>query len=227
MRKQMLMMVMMAAALLAGGAFADAEDAAVNRLFNTFNSESVLINKDAAEQQKIKSLTRLNEAVRTRLIAEVAKSLDADGRLPSYGSGDITVYEFSDYQCGYCRRVFSFLDAAAERGEVQIKVVELPVLGPASEELAKLALTAWQQNNYAHYHRLLMRAPPPNDADIAKLRAGLQDGDTKTIEAILKRNFQVADLLGVRGTPAFIINNRYISGALNEEQFLRLIRAGQ
>ena len=117
------------------------------------------------------------------------------------------------------------MDAAAERGEVQIKVVELPVLGPASEELAKLALTAWQQNNYAHYHRLLMRAPPPNDADIAKLRAGLQDGDTKTIEAILKRNFQVADLLGVRGTPAFIINNRYISGALNEEQFLRLIPA--
>ncbi len=211
-----------------GGAFADGadgEDAAVNRLFDAFGKGGgAPLSEDAAERQKLESLARLNEAVRERLVAEVVMALDKDGRLPVYGDGDITVYEFSDYQCGYCRRVFSYLDAAAARGEVQIKVVELPVLGDTSREMAKAALAAWRQGKYEQYHRFLMRAPPPKtDDDIALLGEGL-DADAGEISEILKSNFAVANLLGVQGTPAFIINGRYIPGALREEQFLRLIR---
>lgn len=201
----------------------DGEDAAVNQLFDAFDNSGAPLDDAAAESQKMESLARLNAAVRTRLIAEVAAALDEDGRLPVYGDGGVTIYEFSDYQCGYCRRVFSFLDAAAERGEIRIKVVELPVLGETSEKLAKVALAAWQQGKYENYHRLLMRISPPKTAeDMALLNDGL-DADDAAIEAMLRRNFEVANLLGVRGTPAFIINGRYIGGAINEEQFRRLI----
>lgn len=201
----------------------DGKDAAVNQLFDAFDNSGAPLDDAAAESQKMESLTKLNAAVRGRLIAEVAAVLDEDGRLPVYGDGGITIYEFSDYQCGYCRRVFSFLDAAAARGEIKIKVIELPVLGETSEKLAKVALAAWQQGKYENYHRLLMRIPPPKTAeDMALLNDGLE-ADDAAIEEMLRRNFAVANLLGVRGTPAFIINGRYIGGAINEEQFRRLI----
>lgn len=235
-RRVLAAMVLAAAVVVAGlGVFVntaaaegaedkDNEDAAVNRLFDTFGKTGgAPLTDSAAEKQKIESLAKLNDAVRGRMIAEVVGALDEDGRLPVYGNGDIIVYEFSDYQCGYCRRVFSFLDAAAARGEVQIRVIELPVLGETSERLAKLALAAWQKGEYENFHRSLMRAPPPKtSADMALLGEGL-DADNAAIDDMLERNFEVANLLGVRGTPAFIINNRYIGGAMSEEQFRRLI----
>lgn len=227
-RRAIMMMILAAAfafaafgAVVAAADDKDNEDAAVNQLFDAFGKSKAPLAD--AESQKMESLTRLNNAVRGRMIAEVVAALEADGRLPVYGSGDIIVYEFSDYQCGYCRRVFSFLDAAAERGEVQVRVIELPVLGRTSEQLAKLALAAWKKGEYEKFHRLLMRLPPPKTAeDMALLSEGL-DADDATIVQMIERNFEIANVLGVRGTPAFIINNRYIGGAMSEAQFRRLI----
>ncbi len=228
----------------------DAEEAAVERLFEEFHKgeapppQARLLSPEeetppppAAEEMpaEMRSLARINAAVKKRLITEVAAILEREG-MPQFGESGVTVYEFSDYKCGYCRHVFSYLDAAVRRGEIQIKVVELPVLGPASEQMARGALAAWRQGKYADFHRLFMSAPANlSQGDVVRLagEAGMDeealiaDADSEETGAVLRRNFQAARLLGVYGTPAFIIGDRYIGGAMSEEDFLRIIREGR
>ena len=242
------MAIVAAAAVLAGGTAGDwhdeitpGESAAMERLFDAYRESQAQqddgantnSNTNAAPKLKLETLARMREAVRERMLAEVVAALDEEGRLPEFGGGDVTVYEFSDYQCGFCRRVFPFLDAAAERGEIRIKVVELPVLGPKSLDMARAALAAWKQNKFPEYHRALMRAPPPQTKE-ELVRFAMEIGideetlaaaaDDEATEEILERNFQAAALIGVRGTPAFIINNKFIAGAMSEEDFLKMIR---
>ena len=242
------MAIVAAAAVLAGGAAADwhdeitpGESAAMERLFDAYRESqaqqddgaSANSNTNAAPKLKLETLARMREAVRERMLAEVVAALDEEGRLPEFGDGGVTVYEFSDYRCGFCRRVFPFLDAAAARGEVRVKVVELPVLGPESLDMARAALAAWKQNKFPEYHRALMRRPPPQTKEELvrfAMELGIDEetlaaaADDEATEEMLERNFQVAALIGVRGTPAFIINNKFVAGAMSEEDFLKMIR---
>ena len=154
-------------------------------------------------------------------------------------SGDVTVVEFFDYQCGYCKRSLASIIGLL-KSDKQVRVVwkELPILGPASRFAARAAMAAKKQEKYFQFHVALMgargRLTEQKVMDVAKdvgLEVARLRGDMKDpkIEAYLDETQQLATALGIRGTPAFVIGNTVVRGAIDEagmKQIIAQMRAG-
>ena len=110
---------------------------------------------------------------------------------------------------------------------------EFPILGPSSEIAAKSALAAKKQGKYIEFHDELMRPGPINDErikatatklglDLEKLNTDIQNPE---IEQEIMRNYQLAEELGINGTPAFIIGGELIPGAIELDKLKKIIAA--
>lgn len=179
----------------------------------------------------IDNILKLKYAVNDAVIASTLQSLAGES-FPTFGAGEVKIYEFSDYQCGYCRRVFTALDAAAQAGDATIALIEYPILGDMSNAAARHALAAHKQGKFALFHRRLMGGGRPITDDLLRqtaLESGLnmpqleRDLNAPAISAQLEQNFKLAALLKITGTPALIINNTVYRGALREPDLKRLI----
>ena len=134
---------------------------------------------------------------------------------------DVTVVEFFDYACGYCRRSQSAVHALL-RDDPQVRLVyrELPILGESSQRASIASLKAAATPRYAAFHDALF-ALSPEQIGLAAQRAGLPaarlaGAPDVAEEAEIRRNLDLARALGVSGTPAWVIGNRVIDGALDE-----------
>ena len=148
--------------------------------------------------------------------------------------GDVTIVEFFDYQCQYCRVVAPRLAALrSEDDEIRYVYKELPILGPVSEVAARAALAAHKQGLYEVFHDALMNYPgrikqrdifsvaKEVGLDIERLR---EDMKAPEIEASIARTRQLASALGINGTPAFVIGDQLVPGAVGIEQLRSLVR---
>jgi protein-disulfide isomerase len=132
--------------------------------------------------------------------------------------GDVTLVEFFDYACPYCRA--SNPDVARLlREDRRLKVVwrDYPVLGPDSEQAAVASLAAAQAGRYRRFHDALYAAGRPSAATIATARqaAGLTDVQpTDAIRGEVQRNYELARAIGATGTPTFVIGDRVLQGAV-------------
>ena len=169
-------------------------------------------------------------------IAQRQDELLRDPMAPVVGAPDaaITVVEFFDYRCPYCKSVAEDMVATLEaEGDVRIVFKEFPILGPESVFAAKAALAADRQGKYRDFHLALMLFKGQLDTDavlrVAE-RVGLDVGRLKTdmeapeIQAALDRNLELAAALGIRGTPAFVIGEQMIPGAIDMTELRRLVR---
>lgn len=175
--------------------------------------------------------TRKADAAETtdrQLVADHRDALFADGFSYVGGApdGDVTVVEFLDYQCGYCRRAHPELAELLETdGNIRFIVKELPILGPGSELAARAAvatLIAEGPEAYARLNDTLLRSEGPiNDAsldrtlksvglDPAKVRAGMEDPE---VARRLAETRALAAALDIQGTPAFVFEDRMLRGA--------------
>ncbi|KMO30323.1 DSBA oxidoreductase [Methylobacterium tarhaniae] len=151
-------------------------------------------------------------------------------------NGDVTLVEFFDYNCGYCKRALTDIQTLI-KGDPKLKVVlrDFPVLGPDSLEASKVALAAKQQlkgDKLFDYHiRLLESRGRVNGEraiavakemglDVAKLQKDMQAPD---IQAALQENVGLGDKLGLSGTPAFIIGDEIIPGAVGVEPIRKTV----
>lgn len=151
--------------------------------------------------------------------------------------GDVTVVEFFDYRCPYCKSVATaFIDMFEKDENVRFVMKEYPILGPDSEFAAKAALAAEKQGKYRELHMALMDFKGKLTADDVRqiaLAVGLdmsrleEDMQDPAIAASINRNFELGDALGVRGTPAFVIGNELIPGAISGEEMQRRIAAAR
>lgn len=143
--------------------------------------------------------------------------------------GDVTIYEFFDYKCGYCKRALeTVLTLLEEDKNLRFVFMELPILSEESGLAAKAALAAIDQNGYFDFHNDLMMArgslnqgrifemATAAGMDAGKLAKRMNDQD---IEAALARNQQLAIGLGIRGTPGFIVGDKIMRGALPIDEF--------
>ncbi|MEE4378589.1 MAG: DsbA family protein [Candidatus Competibacteraceae bacterium] len=138
-------------------------------------------------------------------------------------AGDVTVVEFMDYNCPYCRKAYkSLLQLTKDDPNIKLLFKEMPVLGEGSEFAARAALAAQQQNLYMAFHNALMEFNGRlNEQAILSIaeQSGLnvdqlkQDMTDPKIQATIDRNMQLAQALGVRGTPAFVIGDEVVRGA--------------
>ncbi|MGE3231626.1 MAG: DsbA family protein [Hyphomicrobium sp.] len=177
-------------------------------------------------QTALETKAAKEEAERTKkLVAEHAKDIYRAPNAPVAGNpnGDITVVEFFDYNCGYCKRGFSEVAKLVEQDKnVRVVFKEFPILRDESEQAAKVALAARMQGKYWEVHRDLiqtkglvneavaLKVAEAHGLDMAKLKADMVSPEVK---AELDRVKELANKLGVNGTPHFLVGDQAIGGA--------------
>ena len=172
--------------------------------------------------------------------AQIAKHKDElvhDTKSPESGNpaGDVTIVEFFDYRCPYCKQVEPDLETLLKQdGRIRLVYKEFPILGPESMIATRVSLAALQQSpqKYARLHAALMSSKGQLSQDSvlkAAEAAGLDVGRIKTdmngpeVDALIKRNYDLAETLNIRGTPAFIVGNEMTPGAVDLPMFKKLV----
>ncbi len=146
--------------------------------------------------------------------------------------GDVTVVEYYDYNCGYCRASLPMVASLLQRDHnIRLVYRDLPILSDESRVAARASLAAAAQGKFQAFHDALYAAGPLSDATIAAAASGagvdLKAADTKRLDAEIARNLDTAAKLGMSGTPSWVIGNRVLSGALPIEELEKAIAAAR
>lgn len=152
------------------------------------------------------------EATRGEIAANRGELLN-DPSTPTGGNprGEVTIVEFFDYRCPYCKLVELEVEALLqEDSKLRIAYKEFPILGPESTFAVHVALAAVKQGRYEQFHPammttkghitddVIMKVAGQSGLDIARIKA---DMNAPAIDQIIKRNYDLADALDIRGTP--------------------------
>lgn len=185
------------------------------------------------------------EAMSRLRAKETAHSIAADrtaierpfaGAWAGNPQGDVTLVMFSDYACVYCRASAPDIQRLlAEDPRLKVVWREIPVLGPPSEAAAHAALAAAKQNRYLPFHRALFVDARPDQAHLAAAAraAGLEparlaaDGRAADVGQEIDANIALATRLGVSGTPAFVVGDQMLSGAVGHDRLAAAIAAAR
>lgn len=224
-----------------GGAQAAAQDAAATlsrdqieqivREYLLSNPEVII---EAIEGLEEKRRRATQDSQREALAAQRDMVFnDPDAPVGGNPAGDVTLVEFFDYRCPYCKQVAEPLaQLIKEDGKVRFVFKELPVLGPDSVVAARAALAARLQGKYVEMHDALLRHRGKyDDQAIARIAAEVKldprrlkaDMEKPEITAMLDRNRQLARDLAVTGTPAFVIGNVVVPGAVDLDTLRKLV----
>jgi protein-disulfide isomerase len=160
-----------------------------------------------------------------------------DPEIPALGNpqGDLTVVEYFDYQCPYCKKIApEIAQVVREDGKIRLVLKDWPIFGAVSKSAAQLALAAKYQNKYQEAHDALIGAAArlsdttipelltKAGVDVDKAKQDLQ-AHQKTIDDLLFRNDDQADAFGFEGTPAFIVGFFRVPGVVEMNVFKQII----
>ena len=171
-----------------------------------------------------------------KAIAEQHARLYTDPDSPVGGNpqGNVSIIEFFDYRCPYCKEVEPSLEALLkEDANLRIVYKEFPILGPASVYASRVALAARRQGKYDAFHRSMMAKKGKIDEDVVletaasvgldidKLKADLMAPE---VGGIIQRDYDLAEALDIQGTPAFIVGDTLVPGVADIATLRRLVR---
>ncbi|HEY2889979.1 MAG TPA: DsbA family protein [Dongiaceae bacterium] len=224
-RLSLLLALLLAAALPARADDPSAADVAkIQKIIADYLKSHPEVVVDALQEYQKKQDAMKADAAR-QTIASAHDELLNDAANPEAGNpkGDVTVVEFFDYRCPYCKAVAGDLQKAISAdGNVRVIYKEFPILGPESLVASRAALAAAVQGKYQPFHdKLLAFKGNLDDAtiyaiagdaglDVTKLKADMQKPEIKDQ---IGRNYHLADKLNIQGTPAFIIGDVLLPGA--------------
>ena len=207
---------------------------AVRKIVREYLLEHPEVIEDAIRVLQVRREARKQDRVRAAL-------REHDGLLRSHPmspvsgnpNGDVTLVEFFDYQCGYCKRSLQPLkDLLESDGQLRIVWKEFPILGPVSRFAARAGMAAARQGRYLEYHVAVMgsRGKLTEDRvmamaadaglDVRRLRRDMRD---PAIENYLDETIRLARTLGINGTPAFVIGDTLVPGAVGGDRLKELI----
>lgn len=197
----------------------------------------------------MQAIQKLREKQATEAKQKAAEALSKykdelfnDAASPSIGdakTADVTLVEFFDYHCGYCKHMLPDL-AKLVKEDKKLRVVfrEFPILGDDSVLAAKAALAVNRiaKDKYFDYHSVLMKTQGKFDEkallDAAK-KVGVNADKVKAemakpeVAAQIEKNREIAESLGIRGTPAIIIGNDFTPGALSYDDMKKAVEAAR
>src|SRR6266446_5504750 len=145
--------------------------------------------------------------------------------------GDVTLVEFFDYNCGYCKRALAdMLNLMKEDAKLRVVLKEFPVLGPGSVEAAQVAVAVRMKDptgkKYLDFHQKLLGGRGAADKaramavakevglDMAKIEKDLSSAEVRNT---LEENFKLAEAMGMNGTPSYVIGKQVVIGAVGAE----------
>jgi protein-disulfide isomerase len=172
--------------------------------------------RQAEEKERVKTVIA---ARRNELLNDPASPVSGNP------NGDVTVVEFFDYRCGFCKRAAGAV-SQLQKDDRSVRVVykDFPILGEASEVAAKAALASRAQGKHQAYHEALLAAKGDLSKETALAIARDVGLDAKKLErdmekpewtAVIERNRALAKELGISGTPGFIVGEELYPGALD------------
>lgn len=232
-------MLMLAAPLRAESPLAnldDADRAALQEEIRNYLLENpeILVEMYSLLEERQRAATAETEQ---SLVSDNAKALFEDGFSYVGGNpeGDVTLVEFLDYQCGYCRKAHPDVARLIEEdGNIRWIVKEFPILGPNSELAARAAIStklAEGDETYARLHEALMTSPPvteqnldamltANGLDAAKIRAGM---DAPEVTRRIAATHELARTLNIAGTPTFVLGDELVRGYVPLDQLETIV----
>jgi protein-disulfide isomerase len=224
----LLILALLILALPVGRASADeftpAQRAEIVRILREALKQDPSILREAVETMKDDDTRREADAARTAIVAHRDTMVMPADPVAGNPKGAVTIVEFYDTRCPYCRAMEpTMARLLTQDHDVRLVYKDLPVLGPASVLAAHALLAAQQQNGYDRLRTALMQAPPDYTKEqileIAR-KVGLDDGrlsrdmDSAAIDARLDANLQLAKALALDGTPALVIGDTLVPGAI-------------
>lgn len=180
-------------------------------------------------------MNRDADAKATKALSTRRAEIFEDPATPVGGNpqGDVSIVEFFDYRCPYCKQVLPTLQTLLNQDhQVRFVYKELPVLGRESVVAAHAALAARQQGKYEAFHLAMMgtRGQITEDTvykvagsvglDIDRLKKDMAAPD---IDRELKANLALADALNIHGTPGFIVGDQIVPGAIDLDALKNMI----
>jgi protein-disulfide isomerase len=182
-----------------------------------------LLKQPEVLREAIEELSRREADAAEKERLKVLSSLYKQDTPFSTGDGKITVVEFFDYNCGYCRKAFEdVLTLGKQEKDVRIVFVEFPILSEESRVASEAAIASTKQGKYVEYHTALMRHNGRVDGDVAMKIAADVGLDVEKLKADMKapevaetieKNLQLGTSIGVQGTPAIFVGDETIPGA--------------
>lgn len=194
--------------------------------------ENFLIKNPQLLRSVLDNYKKDTELEKKKNAIESLKSLKNPGIFQK--NADVTIYEFFDYNCGYCKSVVkTIMETISEDKRINVVFVEFPILSQESYTAAVAALASQKQNLYNKFHLSLMKIRGKVDnekvfktaneigLDIQKLKIDMNNSD---IAKRLNQNREIAKLLNLNGTPAFIIGDVIYPGALTKKNLKEIIK---
>ncbi|WP_333684929.1 DsbA family protein [Pontibaca methylaminivorans] len=200
------------------------------------NRRTMLLGAGAAGAALLGTGALLSFALRPRQKATLDDMLqDADNPVLGNADGDVTIAEFFDYQCPFCKRGHpALMDLVAQDGNIRLVMKDWPIFGAPSIRASQLVLGGVEPGSYETAHAALMATPgqltealigrtlAEAGLDPAALERSYRQGRAKW-DALMSRTGAQAAQLGLQGTPAYIIGGRVYSGAMDGEALARAV----
>jgi protein-disulfide isomerase len=219
--------VSLAGAAMLAGAPSKAQD---SKVFDAKQTEAIqgivkdyLLKNPEVLREAINELNKRQEAAAEAQRKTALSSLYKDETPYSSGKGKITLVEFFDYNCGYCKRAFkNILSVLEQEKDLRVVFVEFPILSDESKAASQAAIAAAKQNKYFEFHRgLISSSGPVNEdkifkvakdvgLDVEKLKADMK---LPEVDQAIEKNLALGQSMAIQGTPAFFIGDEAIPGA--------------
>ncbi len=215
-------------AVMASGttAIVTTDRAAIEKIVREYILSHPDILPEAMENLRARELATVVAANRTTIETPFAGAWDGAA------DADVTIVQFFDYNCGYCRKSLADIDRllAADK-KLRVVYRELPVLGPASENAARVSLAAAKAGKYASFHRAVYAAGQPEPRAIERIAKGLgidlAFASDPAVQAEINTNLNLARPLQITGTPAWVVGDRVLSGAVGYDALKEAVAAAR
>ncbi len=185
---------------------------------------------EALQKKQVALQKKQDASVLAGIRGEVEKAWP--GQVLGNPAGKVTLVEFNDFACGYCRQSVADVDALiATNPDLKVVIRQWPILSPESADAAKMGLAAAEQGKYAAFHKAMFAAGKPDSQTIAGAAraAGVDMARAQKViidprtEDELSRNSELAGQLGFNGTPSWVVGDTLLSGAVGRDRLAAAI----
>ncbi|MBV1887629.1 MAG: DsbA family protein [Parvibaculaceae bacterium] len=219
-----------------GDTFSPSEKRALKELIRTYLLEEPEVLLEAMEALENKNADATAEQAQTAILSNW-DTLTKSPRSFVGGNpnGDVSIVEFFDYNCGYCKQAMdAVMEVVEADGNIRLVLKEFPILSESSTIASEMAVAALKQGNdkYLTFHKLLMenkgKLTDDKLTDLAT-ESGLnlvqlqKDMKADDVQATIEESYNLARAIGVRGTPGFVIGEKLYPGAASVETLKKIV----